>query len=196
MKFTGRSDLELEFAGENGSYCFGFEGGSVMVNAAGEVMSFSQNRSVAGDMSDEELIAKAEELLKNAGYPDMRLLSTYRINSVLTASYAPESSDGVLLDTEKVTVSVAADNGELYAFNATDYLENHGTVLSKPEITQEKAQLALPDTLTVTDCRLTLCPTYTSERLCYDFGCVSPDGDELRILVDASTGRQFEIVLK
>ena len=58
------------------------------------------------------------------------------------------------------------------------------------------AQLALPDTLTVTDCRLTLCPTYTSERLCYDFGCVSPDGDELRILVDASTGRQFEIVLK
>ena len=196
MEFTGRSDLQLEFAGENGSYCFGFEGGSVMVNAAGEVMSFSQNRSVAGDMSDEELIAKAEELLKNAGYPDMRLLSTYRINSVLTASYAPESSDGVLLDTEKVTVSVAADNGELYAFNATDYLENHGTVLSKPEITQEKAQLALPDTLTVTDCRLTLCPTYTSERLCYDFGCVSPDGDELRILVDASTGRQFEIVLK
>ena len=68
--------------------------------------------------------------------------------------------------------------------------------MSKPEITQEKAQLALPDTLTVTDCRLMLCPTYTSERLCYDFGCVSPDGDELRILVDASTGRQFEIVLK
>lgn len=195
-EFTGRSDLQLEFAGENGSYCFGFEGGSVMVNAAGEVMSFSQNRSVAGDMSDEELIAKAEELLKNAGYPDMRLLSTYRINSVLTASYAPESSDGVLLDTEKVTVSVAADNGELYAFNATDYLENHGVVLTKPEITQEEAQLALPDTLTVTDCRLTLCPTYTSERLCYDFGCVSPDGDELRILVDASSGRQFEVVLK
>ncbi len=195
-EFAGRSDLELEFAGENGSRCFGFDGGSVMVNAAGEVMSFSQNRSVAGDMSDEELIAKAEELLENAGYPDMRLVSTYRVNSVLTASYAPMSADGVLLDTEKVTVSVAADNGELYAFNATDYLENHGTVLTKPEITQEKARQALPETLTVTDCRLTLCPTYTSERLCYDFDCISPDGDELRILVDASTGRQFEIVLK
>lgn len=194
-EFCGDKKLSLEFEGENGSRCFGFDGGSVLVDASGRVQSYGLNRSVAGSMSDEELIAAAEEFLNGAGYPDMRLLSTYRVDGVLTASYAP-TAYGVTLDNERISVSIAADNGELYAFNATDYLENHtGEPLQSPDITQEEAQRALPDSVTVTDCRLVLAPTHRSSRLCYDFSCTDPDGRELNILVDAASGSQFDVII-
>ena len=32
------------------------------------------------------------------------------------------------------------------------------------------------------------------QRLCYDFECTDPDGETLRVLVDAKTGRQYKIV--
>lgn len=42
--------LEAEYSAENGTVCFAFNGGSVCVDAEGNVLSLSSERSVAGDM--------------------------------------------------------------------------------------------------------------------------------------------------
>lgn len=192
QSFTGKQKLELCFTSEDKSRCFSFDGGVVVVDRKGRVKSYSSEGSVAGDMSDDELILAAESFLSEKGYDDMRILGSYRADSVLTATFAPVDVSGVLLSDATLTVSIAASDASLYAFNAAEYLEATDSECSlTPDVTEDEAAKALPEGLEVTDCELAL----YSRRLCYDFTLRDADGKELHILVDASTGRQFDIVI-
>lgn len=194
--FTGRSELKTELRYEDGSLCISFDGGTVTVNAEGKVTALSSERFVAGDIDDETLIKAAKEKLRALGFGNMRLMSSYRVDSVLTLGFAPVTDGGMLLRNAQVRLSMAADDASLYAYNASDYYENmesDGDLT--PSVTKETAQNALPDAVTVTDCVLELCPTESSSRLCYDFSVTDETGKELHILVDAVTGHQFDIVL-
>lgn len=195
-RFTGEKKLQLEFMSEDGSRCFSFDGGTVTVNAEGKTLSLSSERSVAGDMDDDELTEAATAALDAVGLGGMRLSETYRVGSVLTASFIPVTDDGVLLYDAKVSVSVAADDGALYAFNAVAYYENVGISCDlNATVSREEAARALPSTVTVVDCSLELCTERGVRRLCYDFTVTTPSDTTLHILVDAHSATQFTIRL-
>ncbi len=192
-EFFGIKAGDTQYKTEGGVFCFAFEGGTVTVDAGGNVLSMSSQRAVAGDMDSAELEAAAEDFLGEKGFEEMRMTSSIRSDSVLTAVFAC-GKDGVLCENDCIKVSVAADDGSIYAYDATEYYAHHkDRELSPPQISREEAIAAVPDSLTVKNTELVLCADNSLERLCYAFDCVNGSGDSVRVCVDANTGRQFKI---
>lgn len=192
-EFFGIKAGDTEYKTEGGIFCFNFDGGTVTVDAGGNVLSMSSQRGVAGDMESSELESAAEKFIEEKGFEEMKLTSSSRRDSVLTAVFAC-GKGGVLCENDCIRVSVAADDGSIYAFDATEYYSHHKErQLSSPEVSEDAAKAAIPDNLTVKASELALCADNSLERLCYAFDCVNDDGDAVRVFVDANTGKQFKI---
>lgn len=190
--------LSDEYAAENGTRCFSFGNDChITVDGWGRVLSLSSERSVAGDMSSEELEQRARDFLEARGFRDMFLASSARHNSVLTMEFQC-TENGIHCEGDGVMISMAADDGQIYAYDASKHIKNHGSYPSSEEgiVDEAAARNALTGALQVK--ATSMCYAETdggSQRLCYDFKCEDPDGEPLRVLVDAKTGRQFRIVL-
>lgn len=190
------SELRAEYTGESGSRCFSFDGGTVIVDAGGKVLSMSSERAVAGSMSDDELRTAAEDFIASAGFENMELRSAERVNDVMYTEFVC-TRDGVYCLREVIRLGIAADNGGVYSYDARQYVQNHSErEIGKPAVSEDGARAALPGGLNVTDVRLACVETEgKNERLCYEFDCTDPDGRELCVCVDANTGEQFRIEL-
>ena len=93
-----------------------------------------------------------------------------------------------------VTVSVALDDGSIYAFDATNY--DAEPVRVSWETDRETALAALPENVTpVSDRRVIRKSPGGTRRAFWEFVCTGADGEDLRIFVDAATGRQSAIEL-
>ena len=192
-EFFGIKAGDTEYKTEGGVFCFRFDGGTVTVDAGGNVLSMSSQRSVAGDTDSSELESAAEKFLADRGFEDMKMTKSSRHNSVLTAEFSCNKG-GVLCENDCVKVSVAADDGSIYAFDATEYYKHHkDREIPAPKVSEEAAKAALPASLTVRGSQLVLCRDNSLERLCYGFDCVNAEGDTVRVSVDANTGKQFKI---
>ncbi len=189
--------LSLEYAAENGTRGFSLDGGShISVDGWGNVLSLSSERVVAGDMSSSELEQKAKDFLKARGFENMQLHSSVRHSSVLTMQFRC-TDNGIACENDSITLSMAADDGQVYAYDASKHIKNHGSHPSASGLVSESsAKSALPDSLRVTSSELCYAETDGgNERLCYVFECADPEGESLHVLVDAKTGRQFRIEL-
>ena len=192
-EFFGIKIKGTEFKSEAGAYCFSFEGGTVSVDARGNVISMLSQRSVAGDMESSELEGVAEKFLEDRGFEEMKLTDSKRHNSVLTAEFSC-GKGGILCENDCIKVSVAADDGSIYAFDAAEYYSHHkDRSLAAPKVSEEAAKAAVTENLTAKQAQLVLCRDSSLERLCYAFDCVNVDGDSVRVFVDANTGKQFKI---
>jgi hypothetical protein len=100
--------------------------------------------------------------------------------------------DGALRPDDGVTVSVALDDGTVYAFDATRYSAEPAPVTW--EIDRETAREKLPENVSVVSDRRVIrkSPGGTS-RAQYEFVCAGAEGETVRIYIDAATGRQSEI---
>lgn len=188
--------LSAEYAAESGTRCFSFDGGGhICVDGWGNVLSLSSERSVAGDMSSEELEQRARDFLAARGFGDMFLASSARHSSVLTMEFQC-TDNGIRCEGDSVMISMAADDGQVYAYDASKHLKYHGEHPSAEGIVSEaEARNALTDSLQVKSGSMCYAETDGGgQRLCYDFECTDPDGETLRVLVDAKTGRQYKIV--
>lgn len=114
--------LEAEYSAENGTVCFAFNGGSVCVDAEGNVLSLSSERSVAGDMESSELEAIARDFLAAHGFGEMYLASSERYGSVQTMKFECVEN-GVRCIDDSVRISVAGDYGDIYAFDAAAHIK-------------------------------------------------------------------------
>jgi len=195
-EFFGITATDTQYKTEDGVFCFAFDGGTVTVDAGGNVLSMSSQRSVAGDMEDAELIKAAEVFLSERGFENMKMSASERHDSVLTATFSG-TVKGVLCENDCIRVSVAADDGSIYAFDATEFY-NHSRerTIDDAAVNEAEAKCAVPSNLTVKKSELVLCKDNGLERLCYAFDCESSEGDQVRICVDAATGKQFKIELK
>lgn len=192
-EFFGVKINGTEFRTDSGICCFSFDGGTVTVDAAGNVVSMSSQRSVAGDMESSELEAAAEKFLEDKGFEEMRMTDSRRCDSVLTAEFSC-AAGGILCENDCIRVSVAADDGSIYSFDATEYYKHHkDRDIGTPAVSEGDARGALPECLTAKSSQLVLCRDNGLERLCYAFDCVNPDGEAVRVCVDANTGKQFKI---
>lgn len=192
-EFFGIKIKGTEYKSEAGAYCFSFKGGTVSVDARGNVVSMLSQRSVAGDMESSELESIAEKFLADRGFEEMKLTDSKRHNSVLTAEFSC-GKGGILCEKDCIKVSVAADDGSIYAFDAVEYYSHHkDRSLAAPKVSEEAAKTAVTENLTAKQSQLVLCRDSSLERLCYAFDCVNAEGDSVRVFVDANTGKQFKI---
>lgn len=190
------SALSLSFEGENGARGFSFDGGTVRVDAAGRVLSLSSSRAVAGDMTDADLETLALRFLSERGFENLELQSAERTDSVLRLSFAPRIN-GILYERAKLNLAMAADDGSVYAFDASAYHANLGGESDASGVISEaEASRAIPDELIVRTATLVAMGTDGgSTRLCYEFDCADKDGGTVRILVDAHSGNQCRITV-
>lgn len=186
--------IALQYRSESGATSFEYKDKSLLVDGWGNVVSMSSSRVVTGDMSAEDMGNAARNFLKKHGFKNMHLVSSERIGG--TQSMRFERLDGgVRIEADSVKISVAADTGEVYSFDASAHYaadQKH----AKPEsiVTQTQAASALPKELSAKPRGMVYAETAGgSERLCYEFECADEAGEKLHVLVDASTGEQYRI---
>ena len=189
--------LEKLYRSENGGTSFSFEDGSVLVDGYGNVMSLSSSRAVSGDMSSEDMEKAAKDFLEDKGFGNMKMVSSERRNDVQTMRFECVEN-GVRCESDCVKISIAADNGKVYSFDAVQHINRHKT---HPEpvnmITEDAARKALPENLSFKSGGMVYAETEGgNERLCYDFECKTADDEQVRVLVDAEQGTQYKIIFE
>lgn len=187
-------EISLQYRSESGATSFEYKDKSLLVDGWGNVVSMSSSRVVTGDMPAKDMKKAARNFLKKHGIKNMHLVSSERIGGTLSMRFE-RLDGGVRIEADSVKISVAADTGEVYSFDASAHYaaaQKH----AKPEsiVTQTQAASALPKELSAKPRGMVYAETAGgSERLCYEFECADKAGEKLHVLVDASTGEQYRI---
>lgn len=140
----------------------------------------------------EDCRAAAQEFLLSHGYGDMQLTFWQIYAGMATLSYAAVQQ-GVLLYPDLVKVQVRMDTLGIVGLEARHYLTNHtqrdGLL---PTLSQEEAQGAVSERLSIRSAQLCLIPQSNTERLCWEF-TGEYQNDTYYIYIDAQTGQQADI---
>lgn len=187
-------EIELQYRSENGSTSFAVDDKSVLVDGFGNVLSLSSSRAVTGKMSSEDMENAARNFLRKQGLNNMSLVSSERVGDVLVMRFERVVS-GVRCESDCIKISVAADDGKVYSYDASGHI-SAPEKRAKPEgiVTQSAAKKAIPENLGASPAGMVYAETESGgERLCYEFNCTSERGEKLRVLVDAQTGTQYRI---
>lgn len=187
-------EISLQYRSEVGATSFEHEDKSILVDGRGNVVSLSSSRIVTGDMPAEDMEKAAKDFLLNHGIKNMHLMSSKRIGNLQSMRFE-RFDGGVRVEADSVKISVAADDGTVYSFDASGHYSDTQKH-AKPEsiVTQTQAASALPKGLSGKPKGMVYAETAGgNERLCYEFECESENDDTLRILVDAETGEQYRI---
>ena len=186
--------ISLQYRSEAGATSFEHEDKSILVEGWGNVVSLSSSRIVTGDMPAEDMEKAAKEFLTKHGFDHMHLASSERMGNLQSMRFE-HLDGGVRCEKDSVRISVAADDGTVYSFDASGhYSDTQKHAKPKSIVTQTQAASALPKGLSAKPKGMVYAETAGgNERLCYEFECESKNDDTLRILVDAETGSQYRI---
>lgn len=187
-------EIELQYRSENGATSFAADDKSVLVDGFGNVLSLSSSRAVTGDMASEDMEKAAREFLKKQGFSNLFLASSERVGDVQVMRFE-SVQNGVRCEADSVKISIAADDGKVYAYDASAHIAAPEK-RAKPDsiVTESAAKKAIPESLGVKSGGMVYAETESGgERLCYEFDCSTESGDKLRVLVDAQTGTQYRI---
>jgi germination protein YpeB len=194
--------LETEEEGRMPSYLFKSENATVSITKAGGLYSYMLNyRDIANTpVSAAEAVKNAKLYLNKIGMNDVTD-TYYEIQSgvciINFAGAVKVGNDDVTLYTDLIKVGVALDNGEVLSYDARGYLTNHyDRSLSAPKLTPEQAQEKVSQSLSVQSHKLCVIPSNGLQELyCYEFKCVSQDGQQVLVYVNADTGTEEKILL-
>lgn len=185
-------DLLYTYEGIDGRRCYRTGDLFVCVSRGG-METMGQSRLVGEALlSEDEARTVAEEYLAARGYEDLALSSQSSSGTVYAMEFSKLEDEALCLD-NTVRIAVALDDGSIYSFSCEDYCSDPADV--RWNMDEETARLALPDQVKVTAARRVICKSPGERDLaCYEFSCT--DGERnVRIYVDAETGRQCDIVL-
>lgn len=136
------------------------------------------------------------EALAELGYGSMEAVSWAEAENTLTVVYVLRQK-GVLVYSDRITVTLALDDGEVLTVNAVEYLLAHDPERDASyTVSKEEAAEVLREDLTVEASDLVSVPGGDgSEELCWQF--TVHDGSEMRvlILVNARTKVEEEILI-
>ncbi len=140
----------------------------------------------------EECKEAALEFLRLHGYGEMRLTFWQIYAGMVTLSYAAVQ-EGVVLYPDLVKVQVRMDNLDVVGLEARHYLSSHTQRdFLTPSITQEEAQGAVSERLSIRQTQLCVIPQNNREYLCWEF-MGEYQGDTYYVYIDAQTARQRDI---
>ncbi len=136
------------------------------------------------------------EGLAEMGYEHMEPVSWQRVENTLTAVYALRR-EGVLIYSDRITVTVALDNGEFLTVNALEYLLAHDPARNlTPSVSREEAMQVLRHDLSVQSADLVSLPGGDGkEAVCWQFTVRDDTETRVLVLVNADTKVEEEILI-
>ncbi len=177
-----------------------FRAGDVSVavsEGGGMLYSLSKLREVSeSKLTVAEGLTFGGEGLAELGYENMEPVSWAAAENTLTAVYVLRQ-EGVLVYSDRITVTLALDNGEILSLNAREYLLAHNPKrnLSTSVIKSDAATVLRPD-LTVLEADLVSLPGGDGrEAVCWQFTVRDDTEAKVLILVNANTMVEEEILL-
>lgn len=183
---------EYDYEGESGRRCYSAGDMTVCVSPAG-LESMSQSRLVSeGKMDLSQAEEKAAEFLRARGFENMELTERRQSGALAHMVFA-RMENGALCLGDKLSVSIAMDDGSVYAFNAASYSgEETGASWTLDE---SAAAEKLPQGFSAENSRKVVLKSPGGKNLpCYEF-TGSGGGRQVKIYINAETGAQCSIIL-
>ena len=185
---------EYDYEGPEGRRCYSAGGLLIGVSSRGlEFMGRSRLISRA-ELTMEDAQKKAEEFLSRMDYTDLALYASGGSETVAVFRYAPQQ-DGVMRPDDGLSISIALDNGEVYALDATNYSPWPVDVSWNTD--EEDARAVLPEGVEALSTRQLILKTLSGAYLpCWELQCTDDAGRSARVYVDAGTGRQYKVEIE
>ena len=196
-KAAGVEERELreEYGAEGpeGRRCYSAGGLLIGVSRLG-LEYVAQSRLVgSGRLSPEEARTLAEKFLSDNGFDDLTPERSGENGALASFWYVP-TQDGAPRVEDGVSISVALDDGSIYAFDATRYDPAPAELSWK--IGEDEALNTLPDSVTAESSRRVICRSPGGNPLpCWEIRCTGLKGEPVTIYVNAETGRPCKIEL-
>lgn len=201
-KWAEMYSTDLEFAGKTSGRIptFDYLGVGVTVSITvkgGHVLYMRKERSTEDIiLSYEQALDKAKRYLEKMGMTNLQETYYYESDGICTVNFA--YLDGkTLCYTDLIKIGVAMDDGEIVLYEAGGYISNHtDRAFKTPEYTEEQARELISPKLTVQEVGLALIPTDSvEEKRCYEFTCVSADGQDILVYINTATLAEEEILI-
>lgn len=162
----------------------------------GKVVWMMSEREIGEEKLDmKQAQERGEEFLRKHGFENMIVseIDSYDRNALFT--FVPVQ-DGVRIYPDSVTIEIALDNGEVTAFNSTEYLFNHKRrILSKPRISKEEARKKVNPSVKVTNERLALIEGKNDGKEVLTWELTgSFEGNSYMVYINATNGDEEEVV--
>ena len=168
-----------------------------LTEQGGLLCGFNRVREVSeAKLSVEEALIFGSEGLAELGYEHMEPVSWQTAENTLTAVYVLRR-EGVLLYSDRITVTMALDNGEIMTVNGVEYLLAHNPNRDlSASVSKEEAMQVLRSDLTVEAEDLALVPCGDgTERLCWQFTVHDDTETRVMVFVNARTKVEEEILI-
>ena len=182
---------EYSYEGPEGRRCYSAGGTLLGVSSRG-LEFMGQSRLVSrAELDRDEAQKRAEDFLARMGYTDLQLYAAGGSETIAVFRYAPQQ-DGVMRPDDALSLSIALDDGSVYALDATKY--SPWAVDVSWNTDEEEALATLPEGVEVDVTRRLILKTLSGTyRPCWELTCTDDAGESARICVDAGTGRQYRV---
>ncbi|MBQ6381786.1 MAG: germination protein YpeB [Clostridia bacterium] len=179
------------------AFCFTKGNAYLEVSAlGGKVVSFNTNVTASkNNVSQKECLKAAQSYLQQMGYLNMKCDYYENTNHIFVMNF--HYLDGEInCYTDLIKVKVSADSGKVCGFDATSYLTNHTRRTLDCKLSAAQAQRGVSEYLSVQSVQKALIPSQSEkEVLCYEFRCVSEEGNELLVFINADDGSQADLLI-
>ena len=147
-------------------------------------------------LSLEAALYHGQSRLAELGYAGMEPILWEREENTVTAVYVLKQ-DGVLVFSDRITVSIAMDQGDLISMNAREFLLAHNPDrMADISVSQTEASSLLRQDLTVEDSRLVALPCGDGkEKLCWQITVRDETDTTALVYVNAVTKVEEDILL-
>ncbi|MEI7024576.1 germination protein YpeB [Paenibacillus sp. y28] len=160
----------------------------------GQLLWYMAPRDVTGNtLTVDQAKDNGHQFLADRGYPEMTAISYDEYNNVANIVYATKQDD-VLLMTDKITLQIALDNGEVIQVQAVDFVHEHKPRnIEKPVMSAEQAREKLNKNFQIRSQQLALIKNDLDEEvLCYQYTGSMSDGN-YRVYVNANNGFEEKV---
>lgn len=182
---------EYDYTGPDGRRCY----------SAGELILCVSSRGLES-MAQTRLVSESSISLEQARQAAVEFLSQLELEELALISYADsgtvvrfdfvQTQDEALRLGSGVKVSVALDDGSIYAYNAANYEAEPAEVNWNAD--EETARQQLPENVSCEGSRKVILHSAGEKDLpCYEFSCLNQQEQSLKIYVNADTGKQCRI---
>lgn len=195
--FVGMSPAQLrlahEYEGVDGRKCYTAGETLICVGPLGVESLGSSRRIGEAALTLEDAQARAYDFLEGRGYKSMTLISGEARGAAAHFKFARVYEGAVCRD-NYITLAIALDNGDIYAFNAAEYSEAEYDV--KWPLEEDAAAARLPESLHLIDIRRVIISSPGGEAIAaYELRAKAADGAEVTLYLDGENGAQLDILV-
>lgn len=184
---------EYSYEGSDGRRCYSAGGTLLCVSSRG-LESMAQSRLISACRIEADKAKElAESFLKERGYEGLSLSTESSSGGLASFRYVPVQDGALRLD-DYISISIALDDGSVYAYDCTNYTAEEVELNWSAD--ENAARNVLPAELSADSCRKVVVKSPGGKyQACYELSCSGENGERVTVYVDAATGRQCRIEL-